>query len=119
MIMEHKIALIIGATDGNGKATGSQVLSIIGLNRVRPDFDDLTMKMGFSGWKGLGRWLWAVDLWSREFKKLNSIPVNLYMPGLVKTKILANEPQPMRALVKIMNLVMEISVINRQRIFSP
>ena len=49
MIMEYKIALIIGATDGNGKATGSQVLSIIGLNRVRPDFDDLTMQKGFSG----------------------------------------------------------------------
>jgi NAD(P)-dependent dehydrogenase (short-subunit alcohol dehydrogenase family) len=92
------------------KTRGSQVLSVVGLNRVRPDFDDLTMQTGFSGRKGLGRWQWAVDLWSREFNKLNSVPVNLYMPGLVKPKILANEPQPMRALVKVLNLVMGISV---------
>ena len=32
------------------------------------------------------------------------------MPGLVKTKILANEPQPMRAFVKLMNILVGISV---------
>ena len=32
------------------------------------------------------------------------------MPGLVKTKILANEPQPIRIFVKIMNMIVGISV---------
>jgi hypothetical protein len=32
------------------------------------------------------------------------------MPGLVKTKILANEPQPMRAFVKLLNTIVGISV---------
>lgn len=91
------------------RTPGANILSVLGLNRIRPDFDDLTMERGFSGWKGLGRWQWAVDLWSREYNKLNLVPVNLYMPGLVKTKILSNEPQPMRALVQIMNVIMGIS----------
>ena len=37
-------------------------------------------------------------------------PLNLYMPGLVKTKIPANEPQPIRIFVKIMNMIVGISV---------
>ena len=32
------------------------------------------------------------------------------MSGLVKTKILANEPQPMRAFVKLMNVIVGVSV---------
>jgi len=31
------------------------------------------------------------------------------MPGLVKTKILANEPQPMRLFVQIMNKIIGIT----------
>lgn len=33
----------------------------------------------------------------------------MYMPGLVKTKILKNEPQPMRLFVQIMNIIMGLT----------
>ena len=38
---------------------------------------------------------------TREFNRRSTVPMNTFMPGLVKTKILANEPQPMRAIVKL------------------
>ena len=46
---------------------------------------------------------------SSEYNKTSKVPLNLYMPGLVKTKILANEPQPMRAFVKLMNFIMGLT----------
>lgn len=76
----------------------------------RIDFDDLTISNNFTGRKGLTRWQWAMNIFVREFTLKNSIPLNLYMPGLVKTKILANEPQPMRTFVKLMNIIVGISV---------
>ena len=88
----------------------SQILSVIGLDTKRLDFDDLTIENKFSGGKGLGRWQWSMNVFTREFNEKSSIPLNLYMPGLVKTKILANEPQPMRAFVKLMNIIVGISV---------
>ena len=35
--------------------------------------------------------------------------MNLFMPGLVKTKILKNEPQPMRLFVQIMNVIIGLT----------
>ncbi len=90
--------------------SNSQILSVIGLDTKRLDFDDLTIENKFSGGKGLGRWQWSMNVFTREFNEKSSIPLNLYMPGLVKTKILANEPQPMRAFVKLMNIIVGISV---------
>jgi NAD(P)-dependent dehydrogenase (short-subunit alcohol dehydrogenase family) len=92
------------------KTTGASILSVVGLDRVRPDFDDLTMKQGFTGRKALGRWQWANDLWTRELNRRSTVAANLYMPGLVRTKILANEPQPLRTVVRIMNVLMGITV---------
>ncbi len=88
----------------------SQILSVIGMDFTRIDFNDLTIEKNFTGRKGLTRWQWAMNVFARAFAETNAIPLTLYMPGLVKTKILADEPQPMRAFVKLMNLLMGISV---------
>lgn len=85
---------------------GSNILSVIGLDVSRPDFNDITMVKDFTGRKGLTRWQWAINLYAQIHNKENSVPLNLYMPGLVKTKILKNEPQPMRLFVQIMNVIM-------------
>jgi NAD(P)-dependent dehydrogenase (short-subunit alcohol dehydrogenase family) len=88
---------------------GSQVLSVIGLDTSRLDFDDPTITKDFNGRKGLTRWQWAMNLFTRDYAATGPVPINLYMPGLVKTKILSNEPQPMRAFVKIMNLIIGLT----------
>lgn len=104
-------ALMIKKLDGVLKNTvNSQILSVVGMDYSRIDFEDLTIERSFTGRKGLTRWQWAMNVFTREFNENNSIPLNLYMPGLVKTKILANEPQPMRTFVKIMNVLVGISV---------
>lgn len=84
----------------------SQILSVIGLDVSRVNFDDLTIEKDFTGRKGLTRWQWAINLFTDIYNKERKIPMNLYMPGLVKTKILKNEPQPMRIFVQIMNMIM-------------
>lgn len=88
---------------------GSQVLSVIGLDTQRLDFEDVTLEKDFTGRKGLTRWQWAMNLFVKGYAAHGRIPINLYMPGLVKTKILSNEPQPMRAFVKIMNVIIGLT----------
>ena len=57
------------------------------------------------------RWQWAMQLYVREHtRRGREVPLNVFMPGLVRTKILANEPQPMRLFVQIMNLLIGITV---------
>ncbi len=91
------------------KTDNSQILSVMGRSWKRIDFDDLTISNKFSGWKGLTRWQWSFALFLKNYATTNRIKCNIYSPGLVKTKILSNEPQPMRTLVKIMNIIMGIS----------
>lgn len=88
----------------------SQVLSVVGLNLDRVDFEDLSMEKGYSDMKALGRWQWAMQVFCREYNRRGPIPMNTFMPGLVRTKILANEPQPMRAIVRVANVLMGIPV---------
>lgn len=88
----------------------SHILAVVGLDTVRLDFDDIAIKNNFTGRKALGRWQWSMNVFTREYISKQTIPLNLYMPGLVKTKILANEPQPLRAFVKLMNVLVGISV---------
>lgn len=92
------------------RTPGSQVLSVVGLNLERLDFEAPSAKGDFSSMKALGRWQWAVQLFAREWSRRSTVPMNTYMPGLVKTKILANEPQPMRLFVNIAKLVMGVPV---------
>lgn len=104
-------ALMIKKLEGVlGNTANSQILSVVGLDTVRLDFEDLTIQNNFTGRKALGRWQWAMNVFIREYRVKPSIPLNLYIPGLVKTKILANEPQPMRAFIKVMNVIVGISV---------
>lgn len=91
------------------KTTKSQIISVIGLDVSRLDFSDITISNKFTGRKGLTRWQWAINLFTHYYNQHSSVPMNLYMPGLVKTKILKNEPQPSRLFVQIMNLIIGLS----------
>lgn len=103
VLMIHKLENALEATPN------SQIISVIGLDTAPVDFDDITIKKDFTGRKGLTRWQWAINLFTQDYNKKNKVPINLYMPGLVKTKILKNEPQPMRLFVQIMNVIMGIT----------
>jgi hypothetical protein len=59
---------------------------------VRAAHGDLTMEHGFTGMKALARWQWSVQVWTREWNERSSVPMNVYMPGIVRTKILKSEP---------------------------
>ena len=81
---------------------GSQILSVVGLNKSRLDFDDLTMQKKFSGMKALGRWQWSIQVFTRELERRSTVAMNSYMPGIVKTKILRSEPNVlMRTLLRV------------------
>lgn len=92
------------------RTAGAQVLSVVGLNLDRLDFDEPSTSRGFSSMKALGRWQWAMQLFTREWTRLGKVTFNTYMPGLVRTKILANEPQPMRLFVQLANVFMGVPV---------
>lgn len=86
-----------------------QALTALGLERARPDFDDLSFAQGYASRRALGRWQWAAQVFAGEYSTRTLVPMNVYVPGLVKTKILAGEPQPMRLVVKAANLVIGIT----------
>jgi NAD(P)-dependent dehydrogenase (short-subunit alcohol dehydrogenase family) len=73
-------------------AAGGHILTVVGLNKSPLDPTDLTMERGFTGMKALGRWQWAVQVHAREWDRRSAVPMNAYMPGIVKTKILESEP---------------------------
>ncbi len=60
---------------------GSQMLTVVGLNLARVNFDDLTMTTGFSGQKALGAWQWAMQVCAREFNARQPVPMNIFRPG--------------------------------------
>ena len=74
------------------QAGGGQILTVVGLNKEKLDPDDLTLERGFKGMKALARWQWAMQVWTREWNERSPVPMNAYMPGIVKTKILKSEP---------------------------
>ena len=88
---------------------GAQAWSVVGLNLDRFDFEDPTMARRFASSRALGRWQWAMQVYARSWNASHSAPMLTFMPGLVRTKILANEPQPMRLVVQIMNAVIGIT----------
>ena len=104
-LMAQQLADALTATPG------SQVLAVVGLNRSRLDFDDLTMAEGFKGMEALGRWQWAMQVYAREWNARSKVPMNIYMPGIVKTKILDSEPSlVMRTVIKVVYAVKAVSV---------
>ena len=104
-LMAQRMEALLSATPG------SQILSVVGLNKARLDFDDLPMEHKFSGMEALGRWQWAVQMYSREFNRRSSVPMNIYMPGIVKTKILDSEPSLLlRAAIKAIYALRAVSV---------
>jgi NAD(P)-dependent dehydrogenase (short-subunit alcohol dehydrogenase family) len=96
--------------DRLGQTPGAQVLTVVGLNLQRLDFDAPSTAAGFSSMKALGRWQWAMQVFARAWNAPSATPMNVYMPGLVRTKILAEEPQPMRLIVQIANLLVGVRV---------
>lgn len=105
-----RVLIIKRLNDVLEKTENAQILSVVGMDYSRIDFEDLNIEKKFTGRKVLTRWQWAMNVYTRGFKESSSVPLNLYMPGLVKTKILANEPQPMRTIVKLLNSIIGISV---------
>lgn len=90
-----RVLMMSKLQDALKSSSQAQILSLISLNQSRLDFEDLTMEQGFSGKGAVSRWQWAMQVYTREFSQRSSIPMNLYMPGVVKTKILAHQPLPM------------------------
>jgi len=104
-------ALLAGALAPMMQATPrSQVLSVVGMDHSPLDLRDPHQVEGFTARKALTRWQWAAQVWVREANRRGLPTANLFMPGLVRTKILAHEPQPMRLFVQIANKIMGISV---------
>ena len=103
-LMALKLEPILKATPD------SQIMTVVGLNMSKLDYDDLSLAKHYSSGQALARWQWSTQVFSKKFNEVSPVLMNVYMPGLVRTKILANEPQPMRLMVKIMNLVVGISV---------
>lgn len=93
------------------KATpDAQIMTVVGLNTLKLDYNDLAIAMNYSSGTALARWQWSTRVFSKKFNVISPVLMNVYMPGLVRTKILANEPLPMRLMVKIMNLIIGIPV---------
>ncbi|MFO0605527.1 MAG: SDR family NAD(P)-dependent oxidoreductase [Polyangiales bacterium] len=93
------------------RTEGAAILSVVGLNLERLDFDDPIGAKGFSSMKALGYWQWAVQVFARAWnERVPDVPMNTYMPGLVKTKILAHEPQPFRLFAQVATMLFGVSV---------
>lgn len=93
------------------RAVKGSILTVVGLNLDRIDFDDPSSASGFSSMKALGRWQWAMQVFAREWNvREPRIAMHVFMPGLVKTKILANEPMPARLIIPIAKAIMGVPV---------
>lgn len=93
------------------RTEGAMILSVVGMNLERLDPDEPIKAEGFTSMKALGYWQWAIQMFAREWSARHpEIVMNTYMPGLVKTKILANEPQPMRLIVQIVSFFIGLTV---------
>jgi retinol dehydrogenase-12 len=104
-LMAQQLEGVLAATPA------SQILAVVGLNKARLDFDDLTMAEGFKGMEALGRWQWAMQVYAREWNARSPVPMNIYMPGIVKTKILDSEPSLVaRTMIKAVYAVKAVSV---------
>lgn len=87
--------------------SGGQILSVVGMNLGRIDTDDLALPGSPGGMATLGQWQWAVQVFQRAWNTHSAVPANTYMPGLVKTKILDDEPGRLQRLaIKAAMLVM-------------
>ncbi|MEI8094189.1 MAG: SDR family NAD(P)-dependent oxidoreductase [Spirochaetales bacterium] len=102
-LMAWKLESILAATPG------SQILCTVGLNLERLDFEDLTMGKNFRAMVALGRWQWANQVFSRVWNRSSKVPMNIFMPGLVKTKILSTEPGFQRVLILLVMTFVAIS----------
>ncbi len=84
-----------------------QVLSVVGMNLGRLDTDDLSLPGSPGGAQTLGQWQWAIQVFARAWNARGLPQANTYMPGLVKTKILDDEPGRLQRLaIKAAMLVM-------------
>lgn len=88
---------------------GAHILSTVGLNLARIDLDQPAAEAGFTGMKALGWWQWSQQVFARGWALHHGVPFNHFMPGLVRTKILAEEPGIGRWLLPILVRVVGIS----------
>lgn len=105
-----RVLLLRELEDVLAATAGAQVLTVVGLDHQRIDFDDPQLARSYTARAALMRWQWAMQLFVREHQRRGGVPMNVFMPGLVRTKILASEPQPMRLFVQILNAVIGLPV---------
>lgn len=88
----------------------AQVLAVVGLDTAPLDEADLALERGdVRGMKALARAQWANQMFTHAWNERTAVPMSIFVPGLVRTKILANEPLPQRALVAVMIRVIGIT----------
>ena len=94
-LLAWKLEPVLAATQG------SQILSTVGLNLARFDLGDPTAAASNKAMVALGRWQWAQQVFSRVWNEKSLVPMNIFMPGIVKTKILDSEPGFARIMIKL------------------
>lgn len=104
MLLQWSLEPLLAATPG------ARVLTVVGLDHQRLDLADPHLADSYTARKALMRWQWAVQVLAQASPRLGRRAATVYMPGLVRTKILADEPQPMRALVKLANVLFGLPV---------
>lgn len=105
-----RVLLLRALEDVLATTPEAQALTVVGLDHERLDFDDPQLARRFTPRAALMRWQWAMQLYAREHARRGGVPLNVFMPGLVRTKILASEPQPMRLIVQVMNALIGLPV---------
>ena len=102
-LLSRKLEQVLAA------APSSQILSTVGLNLARLDFDDLAMAKNYKAMVALGRWQWAQQAFSRVWNEKSPVAMNIFMPGIVKTKILDSEPGAARIMITIVMALIAIT----------
>ncbi len=99
VVMMRGLETVLQESDG-------QILSVVGMDLNRMDTADLTLPGSPGGMVTLGQWQWAIQVFQRAWNTRSAVPANTYMPGLVKTKILNDEPGRLQRLgIKVAMLV--------------
>ena len=88
----------------------AQVLTVLGMDTAPLDEADLALERGdVRGRKALARAQWATQMFTHAWNEQDVVPMSMYVPGLVRTKILADEPLLQRVIVAVMIRVIGVT----------
>lgn len=103
-LMARRLEPVLAATPS------SQVLNVVGMDTAPLDEADLALERGdVRGMKALARAQWANQMFTHAWNQRAAAPMGIFVPGLVRTKILANEPLLQRAFVAVMIRVIGVT----------